>query len=290
MKKYTTYHLPLTTYDCSAFTLIELLVAVAIFTVVIIAFLTMLIAVTKVQVGQSSSAEVNQQSQFALQEIQYYVAHASVIDMSADTATTTLRLRMSASSLDPTIISFATGTLYLQQGSGALQALTSNKVTLSNLSFIKHSNPPGHDSVDVSFTIAYNTSNIEQALSEMFQTSVARVSAASFDSNLVPSSTAIYSLGTSGATWTSVNGILNFNGSNAYFSGVNVGIGVSLPAQALEVNGGVRINPGSAGVPAGCSSALRGTLWMTESGSGTKDTLQVCVKNASDTYLWATIY
>jgi prepilin-type N-terminal cleavage/methylation domain-containing protein len=263
------------------FTLFEVLIATALFSIVIASFITILVSVTGVQVQQASSAEVNQQSQFVLQEIQYYVGHASLISMTTDAATSTLMLRMAASSSDPTVITASGGILYLQQGSGALQPLSSSKVTISNVSFTKRSNPPSHDSVDVAFTIAYNTSNIAQAFSEMFQTSVARVSAASFDSNLVPSTTAMWSLGVSGQTWTSVNGIL-------YFSGANVGVGTASPQQTLEVNGGVRLNTG-AGEPT-CSASQRGTLWFVEQAPGARDSLQLCYENTSSTYAWATIF
>jgi type II secretory pathway pseudopilin PulG len=221
-----------------AFTLVELLIYAAIFSVVTVAFTTILLTTVQIQVQQESRAEVNQQSQFALQEVQYYVERASLVDMPQDTATTTLKLWLGVNSQDPTFIKLSSGTLYLQQtATGTLQALTSNKVTVSNLAFTRRANPPGHDSVNVSFTMAYNSPNLKQAFSEVLQTTVARVSAATFDSNVLPSSTATYSLGAAGAIWSSVNGIINFSGSN-------VGIGVS-PVAPLEVAGGnVRVDNG----------------------------------------------
>jgi prepilin-type N-terminal cleavage/methylation domain-containing protein len=266
----------------NGFTLLELLIASALFSIVVISFITILVSVTRVQVQQGSAAEVNQQSQFLLQEVQYYVAHSSVIDMPADVVTTTLKLRMAASSSDPTYITLSGGVVYVQQAQGgALQPLTSGKVNVSNLTFTKHSNPPAHDSVDISFTLAYNTSNVQQAFSQMFQTSVARVSAASFDSNLLPSSTNTYSLGGSGAIWTSVNNII-------YFSGSNVGIGVSSPQQTLEVNGGVRLNTGTSEPT--CSASQRGTLWFIEQSPGTRDSLQLCYETTSSAYQWTTLF
>ena len=262
------------------FTLIEFLIAMSIFTIMILAFISMFIAVTRVQVQQSSGAEVNQQSQFVLQELQYYIGQSSIIDMAANSATTTLRLRMAASSTDPTIISLSNGSLFLQQPGGS-QSITSNNVTVSNLSFIKRSNPPSHDSVDISFTLSYNTSNLQQAFSQMFQTSVARVSAASFDSNLVPSSTATYSLGAAGQTWTSVNGVL-------YFSGSNVGIGASSPQQTLEINGGLRLN--TAAATSTCNSTIRGTIWYALRAPAATDTLQLCIETSASTYTWVQLY
>jgi competence protein ComGC len=243
MKKAVTYYLPLTTYPHRrGFSLIELLLFAAIFSIVMVIFITILVTVTRVQTRQSSVAEVNSQSQFLLQKIQYYVQASSLIDMPKDTPTTTLKLRMAASSSDPTYI-YASGTaIYLKQtDSGAPQALNSNKVNVSSLSFTKRSNSPSHDSVDVSFVVSYNTSNIQQQFAEVLRTAVARVNAATFDSNVVPSSTAIYNLGVTGQIWNSVNNII-------YFSGSNVGIGASSPKKVLEVAGDVYIDTTSNGL------------------------------------------
>lgn len=71
----------------------------------------------------------------------------------------------------------------------------------------------------------------------------------------------------------------------------NVGIGTSSPSQKLEVNGGVKFNTSTA-KPA-CDSAIRGTLWFTRGSITspiTADTLQVCVKDGSNNYLWHTLY
>ena len=219
-------------------TLIELLIFVGIFTIVMGTFVTMLVAITNVQTHQSSQAAVTRESQFLLQQIQYNVELASVIDIPQDTATTTLRLRMPSAAIDPTIISVSSGTVYIQQGNGPQVALTSAKVSVSNLSFTRRANPPGHDSVSTAFTIAYNTSNFGQMFSEIFQTSVARVSAATFDSNLIPSSTNAYSVGQAGQIWTSINGLINFNPG-----GTGVEIGPGAPSSSrLEVNGDVYID------------------------------------------------
>jgi hypothetical protein len=228
-----------------AYTLVELLVFLAIFVLVIVGFTTVLITVTRVQTRQSSSIEVDQQSQFLLQQFQYYITQSSLIDIPQDTPTSTLILRMGNSAIDPTTITINSGAVYLQQGANPAAPLTSNRVSVSGLLFAKHSNPPAHDAVSVSFTVSSNT-NPTQPFSQSFQTSIARVSAATFDSNLVPSSTNQYSVGLTGKTWTSINGILNFTAAG------NIGIGVgntnpdqqltltnnlSLPVSASNTNG-----------------------------------------------------
>lgn len=268
-----------------AFTLIELLIYVAIFSVVIVAFITIFVSIIQIQSKQSASGEVESQSQFLLQQVQYYVEEASLIDMPQDTATTTLTLRMANPNADPTYITLASGTIYLQQGAtGTPEALSSNQVAISNLSFTKHSNPPGHDSVSVAMTVSYNTSNIEQMFSQAFQTSIARVSAATFDSNLIPSTTAYWNVGVAGNVWNSINQIL-------YFSGSNVGIDTtsSNPQQALEVNGGIRLNTAASQPGCSAASSTEGTLWFTNNGGSASDTLQLCVRGAGG-YQWVRLY
>jgi hypothetical protein len=70
----------------------------------------------------------------------------------------------------------------------------------------------------------------------------------------------------------------------------NVGIGTAAVStgQRLEVNGGIALNTTSAQPT--CSSTTRGTFWVTQGASGVKDSVQVCAKDATDTYAWRTIY
>lgn len=109
----------------------------------------------------------------------------------------------------------------------------------------------------------------------------AMVEAATFDSHLVPAVANTYKLGAAAGDWQSINNTI-------FFSGANVGIGVASPAAALEVNGGMRLNTLTAR-PA-CAASERGTIWVAQSSVGVKDTVAVCIKNASDVYTWATIY
>jgi hypothetical protein len=68
----------------------------------------------------------------------------------------------------------------------------------------------------------------------------------------------------------------------------NVGIGISSPSQKLEVNGGIKLNTTIAKPT--CNSSTRGTFWFTQGATGTKDSVEVCAKNAAGTYAWRTIY
>ncbi len=216
----------------NGFTLIELMIFSAIFSVIMIAFISILVAITTVQGRQSGVSEVTQQSQFLLQQIQYYVERSSLIEMNSDVATDTLKLRMAASAEDPIYIYLSNNTVYIKQTDGGIaQPLTSNKVLVSNMSFTKRSNAPGHDSVAVSFSVSYNTGGIQQRFAEGLQTAIARVSAATFDSDVRAGSSNQYVIGAASGEWKSINGTIYFNGSN-------VGVGALSPGAKLQVSGG----------------------------------------------------
>ncbi len=228
----------------SAFSIIELLIFAAIFTVLMVAFISITVTITAVHTRQTGVAEVNQQSQFLLQQMQNYIERASMIELEPDVVSSTLKLRMAESAEDPTYLYLASSTVYLQQGSSTAQPLTSSRVNVSNLSFTKKMNSPAHDSVSISFIVAFNSQNLKQAFTQTLQSAIARVSAATFDFNIVPSSTAsgVYKLGVSGQTWSSINDLI-------YFSGSNVGIGVSSPNAKLQISGGdVYVDTGNYGV------------------------------------------
>ncbi|MGC9599352.1 MAG: hypothetical protein ABSE18_03135 [Minisyncoccia bacterium] len=216
-----------------AFGIVEILLYAAIFAAVVVVSVGAFVSVMRVQTNQTAAAEVEAQSQFLLQKIQFYVQQSSLIEMPPDTSSTTLKLRVAASSSDPTYFTLSSGTVYLQQGSGALQPLTSPKVAVTNLSFTKRANPPSHDTLSVAFTMTYNPSNLLQAFSEAFQTSIARVSAATFDSPVVPSSTGVYGLGTQTNLWASLNNIIDFVSSST-----NIGINNLTPAYEFDVASG----------------------------------------------------
>ncbi len=216
------------------FTLLELLLFSAIFSITVMAFIAVLISVMRVQVRESTAAEVDTQSQFLLGTVERYVEQSSVIEMAKDISTSTLKLRMSSSTEDPIYIYLSSGIVYLKQtDAGTPQALTSPKVTVSSLVFTKHENGGGHHSVSVSFSVAYNSPNPQQQFTQALQTAITRVSAATFDSGVFPSSGATnFKLGASSQAWQSINDVMYFNGAN-----VGVGIGVQ-PNATLQVHGG----------------------------------------------------
>jgi competence protein ComGC len=267
----------------AGFTIMELLIFSAIFALVMISFITILVAITRIQSRQSAVAEVNQQSQFLLEQIQYYVERSSLVEMNQDVVTSTLKLRMAASAEDPTYIYVSSSMVYLKQtATGTPQALTTSRVNVTSLVFTKHSSASGHDSVSVSFVVANNTPNVTQQFSEALRTAIARVSAATFDSDIRASSSNMYVIGAAGQEWKSINNTI-------FFSGSNVGIGTASPQQTLEVNGVLRLNT-SVSSPA-CNSSARGTIWISTHTTNATDTIQVCLeKSDNSTYFWAVLY
>jgi hypothetical protein len=62
----------------------------------------------------------------------------------------------------------------------------------------------------------------------------------------------------------------------------NIGIGTAVPAQSLDVNGGMRLSSTSAH-PVTCGSTVRGTFWFDQ--TGTDDAVYVCAR-ITGVYAW----
>lgn len=262
----------------AGFTIFELVIFSAIFTLTAVSFITILLSMTRIQLQQGAAAEVTQQSQFLLQTIQRYVEQSSLIEMPSNTATTTLKLRMSSSTYDPTYIYLTGTTLYLKEtDAGVAQALTSSKVQVASLSFQRKENAGGRDAVAVSFTLAYNNPNSQSEFVHGLSTSLARTSAAVFASNILPSVATTYKLGSSTGDWRSVNDTI-------YFTGASAGFSAPYPQAAAEVSGGLRLN--TATTRPACGSSNRGMFWVVQNGVSVADTLHVCAKDAADAYAW----
>jgi hypothetical protein len=159
---------------------------------------------------------------------------------------------------------------------------------VDRLEFIKRQNRGGRDSVSITLQISYKTSNIQRKFSQLLKTAVTRVSAATFDSSLYPSTNGTLDLGGAGYVWKSINGVLNFSGSN-------VGIGTIMPAstldvagkisaQSLEVNGNIRLLQGVQGL---CNLSSRGAISFIEAVDiNEADRFQVCIQQIGGGYSW----
>jgi type II secretory pathway pseudopilin PulG len=215
------------------FTLIELLIYGAVFSVAAVFLINILTSITQTQVRQSSANEVNQQLVFVADTVQRLVRESAAVENEPGVASSTLVLRMPSSTLDKTFI-FASGTaIYLERGSSTIGAalaspLTNDKVTVTNFSAKRFQNPGGLSVVQLDITLTYNSSSTQARATRTWSGAVSRISAATFDSSLLPSTGGTLDVGGASLNW-----------ANAYFSGnVTIGtdgqIGVGTAPSALS--------------------------------------------------------
>lgn len=233
----------------SGFTLIELLIYAAIFSVSAVFLVNILTSITQTQIKQTSANEVNQQISFVGTTIQRLVRESSVVENDAGVASSTLRLRTNASSSDPTSVYYDTTTnaIYLKQGSNQPVQLTNDKVLVNSFSITKFENPGGMAVVQVDLALSFNTTVDRAKVVKSWRGAISRISAATFDSNLLPNASNALDFGGSGSTW-----------KDGYFAGtVNIagklGVG-TLPADLsgmtakIKTTGDIGFTTSAAGV------------------------------------------
>ncbi len=215
-------------------TLIELMVYMAIVAVLSGLFIGILGTSARVQVREVASNEVSNQANFVLQTIQRLIRESSNVEAvsSGNNPDTTaseigyLKLRMKDSGSDPTCISLVdvsgTGAITITQGpqdqtpgspgnakckepNPATQNIITNKVTISlsppGLTFTKSANPPGHDLVQIDLSLTASGVNPAAQVPKVVRSAVGRVSAATFDSSLIPAGVGSFDIGSSGTPW-----------------------------------------------------------------------------------------
>jgi type II secretory pathway pseudopilin PulG len=235
------------------FTLIELLVYTAILVIVAGLLVGVLTIITQIQQKESASTEVAGQLNFVMQTIQRLVRESSNFEIEAGAVASNLKLRMKNPTKDPTCLFLANNVIKLAEGPGAnpnnctntTSDLTNDRIIVDKLEFRKFIQYPGHDTVSVDIQMTYNTQNPKSRVQRTLKSAIARVSAATFDSNLLPGSDNSYDVGYSP----------NPRWRNAAFSGDllvsgNVGIGTITPSGLLDVGGGklVVLSGGNVGI------------------------------------------
>jgi prepilin-type N-terminal cleavage/methylation domain-containing protein len=209
----------------SGFTLIELVIYMAIFGVSAVFLVSILTSVTRTQVRQASGNEVNQQLSFVSNTIQRLVRSASVIGNEAGVASTTLVLRMASSTVDPTYIyvDASSTAIFLQEATSTAVRLTDDKVTVGNFSVTKQEPAGGLAVVHVDLTLEYQSASAQSQATRTWSGAIARISAATFDTGIIPNLDNNIDIGSSLLRW-----------KDAYFSG-DVTIGTN---GQLGVGGG----------------------------------------------------
>jgi type II secretory pathway pseudopilin PulG len=221
------------------FSLVELLVYIGIFVAASVFLVSMLIIFTQINIRQKSVNEVNDQIYFVNNTIQRLIKDSSLIDMESGVGTSTISLRMASSTLDPTkvYLNEEENIIYLSEGSFSPIPLTDSNVVVDTFEVTKYENPGSNATLDVFLMLSYNTENQKANFKKSLRTAISRVSAATFDSSVLPNSDGSYDIGNTNKKW-----------NDGYFSG-SLGIGVSPVASAgLKTDSDIAISDSSKGL------------------------------------------
>jgi hypothetical protein len=181
-----------------------------------------LIAVSGIQARENASFEVTRQLQFVTQKIQYAIRDASVVEKVYEgddeeepcVNYCSVKLRVEDPTLDPTVISSDIAGVYIQEGAGEKVSLTTANTRISLLTFGKVGNPGGLSTVTVDFAMIYNPDDPELRVERRLASAIAHVSAATFDSDLLPDATESRNIGGSSLKWNNLilSGGVNITG------------------------------------------------------------------------------
>jgi len=192
-----------------AFTLIEILIYTAIFSVVAAGIMGVTWNITRIHDTQIAETEVDENIRYVTNLINSKVRESIIIE---EATGTTLILQMPDSTKSPVKFSLNEGIMYMQVGSEDPVAITTDKVQVSNLSFERIAVAGAKGGVKVNMTIAYKATDTKTIFSRDYLTTVTKVNAITFDSDILPDVTNLRSVGVESLRW-----------KNGYFSGdVNV--------------------------------------------------------------------
>ena len=138
------------------FTLIELVLYIALASIVLGALSSLYFSMTTARIKNTSITEVEEQGQQIMLAITQAVRNASSITSPAIGGTAaSLSIQTYTSTANPTVFSLSSGVFRVQEGAGAVTALHSTRVTVSNVEFrnVARSNTDGI--IRVSFTVTY---------------------------------------------------------------------------------------------------------------------------------------
>src|SRR3989344_5255078 len=149
------------------FTLVEVLIYAATLSITAGLLTAILSNTVRVRTKEANSTELAQQLNFTLDTIHNLVNESALIERvyegntpgNACTQFCTVKLRMTASSVDPTYVSSNSSGIYLTQGGSATTTLTGTGVTVNRFLLTKYEFEGGHASVKVDIAMTIGASN-----------------------------------------------------------------------------------------------------------------------------------
>lgn len=145
-----------------AFSLVELIIYMAVFAFVSVSLVGLIVAVTKDRGHVEARSEVQQNIRYSVTRMTQAIHSATGIN---GTPGATLSLILAAAAKNPTVFDLSAGVLRITEGVGSAQAITSDKVTVTGLTFTQISNAaPAKTTIQINLTIKYNDGGNTQLL------------------------------------------------------------------------------------------------------------------------------
>jgi len=140
-----------------AYTLVEVLIYVGLTSTLMIVIVSLVTFLLQNRVKSQTINEVESQGTILMQQITKMISNARGIDSPASgTSANSLTLDVYNSSNDPTVIFLNGSELQITEGVQAPITLTSNKVSLNQVSFTNSGAATTNGSVKITFTLSYN--------------------------------------------------------------------------------------------------------------------------------------
>ncbi|MDP3735320.1 MAG: hypothetical protein Q8R39_02740 [bacterium] len=138
------------------FSILELLLYVLVLSLIVGSFGALLSLLLRARVKQQAILEVEQQGHAVLELMRQTVRNASAVLLPPVGASeSSLTLDVVDIAKDPTVFNSASGVLYITEGAGAPIALTSSRVSLSDVTFRHLEQDTEADSVRIQFTLSH---------------------------------------------------------------------------------------------------------------------------------------
>ncbi len=145
---------PMYTKKQRGFTLIELLLYVAMLGILLSAVAAFFITTVDARVKNQSITEVNEQGSLVMDQLTHIIRNAtSITSPAAGASSAGFNAVVPTVNLSPTILSLASGTLQLKEGTGTAIPLTNSKVQVTNLTVANLTRPSTSPILQISFTL-----------------------------------------------------------------------------------------------------------------------------------------